>query len=194
MVLRDFVLGVAIMAVVGGGLSALATPLLPALEQATAWDVWLRFLPFALLGILVQTGAEELFFRGYLQGHLAARFGQPLIYMVLPTIAFGFAHYSPAADLGANAWLILVVTGYFGLIASDLTARTGSLGFAWGLHFANNVLAILLISVMGGLNGLALFRLPDGAATGAVLRNLLILDLVLMSAVWGACRLWLRRR
>jgi len=192
-VLRDFVLGVGVMAVVGGGLGLLFLPVLPPLEPATPPALWLAFLPLALLGIAVQTGAEELVFRGYLQQQLAARFASPLVWMALPSVLFGLAHYAPQ-DMGANTWLVVATTGLFGLIAADLTARTGALGLAWGLHFANNCLAILLVSAMGGLDGLALFQLPEGAAHAAVLRPLLLADMALMGVVWAACRLWLRRR
>jgi len=192
-VLRDFVLGVVMMAVVGGGIALALTPLMPGLEIATAPSIWLMFLPLALLGILIQTGAEELVFRGYIQGQLAARFASPLIWLTVPTLLFGFAHYSPQ-EMGTNAWIVVATTGLFGLAASDLTARTGSLGLAWGLHFANNVLAILIVSVTGGLDGLALLHFPDPATSAELLRPLLISDMVLMGLVWAACRLWLRRR
>ena len=192
-VLRDFVLGVVMMALVGGGLALAMTPLMPGLAIATEPSVWLRFLPLALIGILIQTGAEELVFRGYIQGQLAARFRSPVIWLTVPTILFGLAHYSPQ-EMGTNAWLVVAATGLFGLATSDLTARTGSLGLGWGLHFSNNVLAILILSVMGGLDGLALLHFPDGAATEQVLRLLLFSDMLLMLSVWAACRLWLRRR
>lgn len=189
--LADFVLGTVILLVVGGGLALLALPWLPALEPALPRDVWLAFLPLAVLALLVQTGAEELVFRAYLQQQLAARFASPLAWMVLPSVLFGLAHYAPA-ETGENVWLVVAATGLFGLIAADLTARTGNLGLAWGLHFANNVLAILVVSAMPGMDGLALFRLAD--TDPAILRPLLILDMALLVAVWGACRLWLRRR
>ncbi|MCB1405689.1 MAG: CPBP family intramembrane metalloprotease [Rhodobacteraceae bacterium] len=192
-VLRDFVLGVAMMAAIGGGLGLILAPFMPGLERATPPGVWLSFLPLALLGILIQTGAEELVFRGYIQGQLAARFRSPLVWLTVPTILFGLAHYAPE-DSGANVWIVVAATGLFGLVASDLTARTGSLGLAWGLHFANNVLAILVISVTGGLDGLALLHLPAAAASDAVLRPLLLSDMALMALVWLGCRLWLRRR
>ena len=192
-VLRDFVLGVAVMLLVGGGVSLLFLPFVPALEMATPLPVWLAFLPLALLGIALQTGAEELVFRGYLQQQLAARFATPLGWMVLPSLLFGLAHFAPA-EMGENAWLVVATTGLFGLIAADLTARTGALGLAWGLHFTNNCLAILVVSAMGGLDGLALFQLPEGAAHALVLRPLLLADMALMGVVWAACRLWLRRR
>ncbi|WP_417589367.1 CPBP family intramembrane glutamic endopeptidase [Pararhodobacter oceanensis] len=194
-VLRDFTLGVAMMAVIGGGIALFLsqTPLLPQLQLATDPALWLLFLPLALLGILIQTGAEELVFRGYIQGQLAARFASPIIYLSLPTILFGLAHYNPA-EMGTNTWLVVATTGLFGLAASDLTARSGSLGLAWGLHFANNVLAILLVSVMGGLDGLALLQLAETGASADLLKPLLISDMLLMVSVWAACRLWLRRR
>ncbi len=53
---------------------------------------------------LIQTGAEELVFRGYLQQQLAARFASPLIWMVLPALIFGAVHYDPATA-GPNVWL-----------------------------------------------------------------------------------------
>lgn len=192
-VLRDFLLGIGVILVVGGGLSLLVLPFLPPLEAGVPLRLWLMFLPLALLGIGLQTAAEEMVFRGYLQQQLAARFASPLIWMVLPSILFGLAHYAPA-EMGENTWLVVAATGLFGLIAADLTARTGALGLAWGLHFANNCLAILLVSAMGGLDGLALFQLPGGEAHAAILRPLLLADMVLMVAVWAACRLWLRRR
>ncbi len=193
LVLRDFVLGVAVMAVLGGGLGLALLPFAPAMEPATPSAVWLAFLPLALVGIAVQTGAEELVFRGYLQQQLAARFASQLAWMVVPSLLFGLAHYAPE-EMGAHAWMVVAATGFFGLIAADLTARTGALGLAWGLHFANNVLAILVVSSMAGLDGLALFRLSEDAVSGTGLGGLILADMVLMGLVWGACVLWLRRR
>ena len=119
MVLRDFVTGVLIMAVVGGGLTLAAVPLLPPLEIAADPRLWLAFLPLALLGVLVQTGAEELVFRGYVQSHLAARFGAPLVYMTVPSLLFGLAHYNPG-ELGANLWIVET-----GLAAGDKVTVDG---------------------------------------------------------------------
>lgn len=192
-VLRDFVTGVALMAVVGGGLTLLMLGLMPPLRLAMDPGLWLAFLPAALLGVLVQTGAEEAFFRGYVQGQLAARFSASLIWMGVPTVLFGLAHFDPDTG-GADIWMVVASTGLFGLIASDLTARTGALGLAWGLHFANNVLALLVLNISGTLDGLALLRLAEGVDRGAVLGPLLVADMALMALVWLACRLWLRRR
>lgn len=55
----------------------------------------LSFLPIAAVLILIQTGAEELLFRGYLMQQLGARFRSPIIWFLLPPIAFGLLHYNP---------------------------------------------------------------------------------------------------
>jgi uncharacterized protein len=189
-VLRDFAAGLGVTAVVAvAGLALL--PFVPPLEAATPAGVWLAFLPLALLGLLIQTGAEEVVFRGYLQQQLAARFASAVVWMGVPAALFGLAHYAP--EVGpVSPWLVVAVTGFFGLIAADLTARSGSIGLAWGLHFANNVIAVLMVSAMAGLDGLALFRVAEG--DGMALDALLIADMGLMALVWALARLWLARR
>jgi hypothetical protein len=116
---------------------------------------WLAFLPLAVVLVFVQTGAEELLFRGYLQQQLAVRFRARWVWMGLPAALFAVLHWNPEA--GANLPLVLLAALAFGLIAADLTARTGSLGAAMGLHFANNAVALLVVSVEGTITGLALY-------------------------------------
>lgn len=159
----------------------------PALERA----LWLSFLPMALAGVLLQTGAEEVLFRGYLQQQLAARFASPVVWMVLPSVLFGFLHYQPEV-MGDNALYVVAATGLFGLLAADLTAKTGSIGAAWGLHFANNVVAILIVALDGPLSGLALYTAPMSAAS-AEIRPLILLDMGTTVATWVLIRLAVTR-
>lgn len=191
-VLRDFGLGLGIFAVLAlPGIIWFFTTL--DLTRGVAWSVWLMFLPLALAGLLIQTGAEEIVFRGYMQQQLAARFASRWVWMVLPSAIFGLVHYSPA-EMGDSAWLIVGVTGFFGLIMADLTARSGSIGMAWGLHFANNALAILLFTTGEALDGLALYRLPFSARDTEAIIPMLAVDMVGMVILWGLCRLVLRGR
>ena len=44
-------------------------------------DTWLLCLPATLVVVFVQTGAEEVFFRGYFQSQLAARLRHPAIWL-----------------------------------------------------------------------------------------------------------------
>ncbi|HUO22242.1 MAG TPA: CPBP family intramembrane glutamic endopeptidase [Caulobacteraceae bacterium] len=92
-------------------------------------------LGLVLAGLLTafQAGGEELFFRGWLQPVLAARWG-PLIGLLATALTFGLSHLagrplSPLAlinDTLAGAW--------FGLLA----LRSGRLAPAFTAHFAWN--------------------------------------------------------
>ncbi|MEM1272480.1 MAG: CPBP family intramembrane glutamic endopeptidase [Pseudomonadota bacterium] len=183
------------------GIAALATLLLSTLgllippyldaEVNLRLSVWLTFLPMALVMVLLQTGAEELLFRGYLQQQLAARFRSPLVWMLLPSILFGLGHYNPA-QFGDAAWLVVAVTTLVGIFAADLTARTGTIGAAWGLHFANNVVAILIISLEGPLSGLSLWWIPEVSIADRSLELALVRDIAVLCAIWLVIRRILR--
>ncbi|CUH36714.1 CAAX amino terminal protease self-immunity [Jannaschia seosinensis] len=163
-------------------------PLAPGIDA----EIFLTFLPVALLGVLLQTGAEELTFRGYLQTQLAARFRSPLVWLVLPSFAFGALHYSEAI-YGPNALLVVATVTVVGLIAADLTRVTGGIGAAWGLHFANNCVALLVVGAEGPLGGLAYFRAPLDPASPD-LAPLIVLDLGLLVLAWAGLRVWFARR
>lgn len=154
--------------------------------------LWLSFLPLSMVIILGQSGAEELFFRGYLQQQLAARFASPLVWMVLPSILFGMAHFDPSNG-PLVAWLIVAATGLFGLLAADLTARTGTIGAAWGFHFANNIAAILVLGMDGALSGLALYTAPIGPTDTEAFIPLLLRDMATTVVIWAAIRWALTR-
>ncbi|MGY6411499.1 MAG: CPBP family intramembrane glutamic endopeptidase [Alkalilacustris sp.] len=189
---RHFLLGAALIAALYGLGLWLGGGQLELDRNLPLW-VWLLWLPLALVGLMVQTGAEELALRGYLQQQLAARFASAWVWMVLPSVLFGLLHYEPAT-MGANTWLVVGLTGLFGLVAADLTARSGTLGLAWGLHFANNFAALLIVAPQGPLSGLALFTVPFGADDTGPMRSLLLADLAGLALIWGLCRLALRRR
>ena len=189
-VLADFVWSVVIVAIIF--VISIATWSIwfdarPNLDLST----WLVFLPFTLIGLLIQTGAEELVFRGYLQQQLSARFASPVAWAVLPSALFGLLHYDPI-NTGGNVWFIVAATGLFGLLAADITARTGSIGAAWGFHFANNVFALLILSVDGPLTGLALYVTPY-EADAPILRQLIFIDIATICVAWILLRRILRR-
>lgn len=190
---RDFLITAGIMLGLAG-LAALAAPLLPGEEPVyrnLPVLLWLAFLPLALLAILIQTGAEELIFRGYLQQQLAARFRSPLIWMLLPSVLFGALHYNPL-EMGGNSLLVVFVTGLVGLLAADLTARTGTLGAAWGLHAANNALALLFVAPPGPLGGLSLW-IRETPQDAPEMMPLLLLDVASLLLIWAIARRLLRR-
>jgi membrane protease YdiL (CAAX protease family) len=188
--LRHFGLAAGLCVVMYGLSVLLPSPIVPVRHLATG--LWLSFLPLALVAVLIQTGAEEVLFRGYLQTQLAARSSSPMIWMVLPSALFAVLHYQPEL-LGKGAWFMVAAIFLFALLAADLTARTGTIGAAWGFHFANNCAAILIVGIEGPLSGLALYKVPTAQIGAGLLVPMLMLDVVVMVAVWGAIRLALGR-
>ncbi|MEM6479619.1 MAG: CPBP family intramembrane glutamic endopeptidase [Pseudomonadota bacterium] len=183
---RDFLRTAGIAILVAGFATGLILTFVGVSWKGNA-GLWIALLPLALPLILLQTGAEELVFRGYLLQQLGARFGVGLraVWLFLPALLFALGHVS-FEEQGANAWAIFAVTLLFAVITADMTARTGSLGAAWGLHFINNVQALLVISLMGPLSGLSLGTVPMTAAMPAVL-PLLAADaaaLLIVYSVW----------
>lgn len=162
------------------------------LEPNLALGQWLVLLPFSLLAVLVQTSAEEILFRGYIQQQLAARFASPLIWMVVPSALFAMGHYLPA-QAGENALFIALWAGVFGLLMADLTARAGTLGPAIAVHFINNVSALLIVSVPDSLSGLSLFTVPYGLDDADAVQDWLPVDFAMMLVSWLAARLAIRR-
>lgn len=172
-----------------GGLALSMVVFLPGTEVTAnlPLPVWVAFLPVALVAIALQTGAEEILFRGYLQQQLAARFAAPLVWMVLPSVLFGLAHFDTQAA-GDTAPLVALAAGLFGLLAADLTRRTGSIGAAWGMHFANNCFAILGISVQGTIPGLSLVTTEMAISDTETIAPLLVQDMALTLVLYAAVR------
>ncbi len=162
------------------------------LTQNLSLSTWLVLLPLSACAVLIQTSAEEVLFRGYIQQTLAARFRSRVIWMGLPAALFAAGHYAPAVA-GENAPLIAVWSFIFGLLAADLTARAGTLGPAIALHFFNNVVALLFISLPDNLSGLALFLLPYDMSDTGMLRQWLYVDFAVMIVCWLTARLAIRR-
>jgi len=160
-------------------------------------DEWLLLLIPALLALLIQTGAEEVFYRGYLQQRIAVLMPHPASWLILPNIAFALAHWSSSAPGIENAAYIIWAF-CFGLAASDLTARAGTLGPAIGLHLANNAYAFLFFAEQGAPDsGLALVLLSPSPHASSVPDSLLSTglpgELVLLALTWAAARLAIAR-
>lgn len=86
------------------------------------------------LGVVaLQVTAEELYFRGWLQPALTARWGQPLG-IVAAALAFGALHVAG----GARAPVSLLNLFLGGLMFGLFAARNGGLAAAMGVHFAWN--------------------------------------------------------
>ena len=212
-------LGVALRLAHGRGIGSLVGPWRPAAQQA--WRVmlaagaihvvvlilpmpdglgpqwamglgrWLTLLPLSLGLLALQCGAEELVFRGYMQSQLAARFRSPVIWIGLPSLLFAVLHYDTEV-YGVMAGWVVAWSALFGLMAADLTARSGSLGPAFALHLLNNFVAIAGAAPEGHWDGLALMTLPFAPDDAQAMAALLPLEAGMMLCAWLAARLALR--
>jgi len=183
--MRGFFTAIVIVLVIYATIGAVTVFINPPLPNL-ALNEWLGYLPYAIPLILIQTSAEELVFRGYLQQQLAARFNSRMIWMVLPSALFAAMHWD--AEMGNAAWLVIGITFIVALIAADLTEKTGSLGAAIGLHFANNLFAILIISVPDTINGLSLYLTPFDKTDTSAMPLELGINLIALFVVWRILR------
>lgn len=142
-------------------------------------ETWLvSFVPLAIL-IFLQSAGEELFFRGYLTQQLAARVRHPLVWGLLPSLAFGLAHASNGGgDMQFGVYYVVAAT-MLGLVMTATVWQTGGLSAAMGFHFVNNIGALLVVSVAGASPPVSLFLLSLPDALGSAPTDLLMLGLLL---------------
>ena len=107
-----------------------------------------RGCPSSLV-LLIQTGTEELYFRGYLQQQFAADLRQAL---GLDGTAVAFVRHRALYERqrAQTGWLYVFWATLLGLACADLTARTGNIGAAIGLHLSNNSFAFVLVACRTG--------------------------------------------
>jgi hypothetical protein len=99
----------------------------------------------------IQTGTEELIFRGYLVQGLAQTFKNGIIPLVITSILFGFVHMTnPEAK--AYGWLTMFpYYAIFGFFLGAITLLDEGLELAMGIHCANNLISSLLITSPNGV-------------------------------------------
>ncbi len=175
------------------GVTSLPVLLNAEFTQQLSLSQWLPWLAPALLLIFLQTATEELVFRGYLMQQLAARFHSRWVWWVLPALLFGALHYNPLV-YGDNTWLVIAAAVLAGLIFGDITARSGDLSIALGLHFANNLTVILLLGVPGQLSSLSLFLQKLNVRDADVMRLEILTSSGIMLAVYFVYLLVMRAR
>jgi membrane protease YdiL (CAAX protease family) len=146
-----------------------------ALEHMLALLAEARGVQLALALLILGAGAgvaEELLFRGFVQGRLVGRLG-PIVGVGIAAVAFAVAHFDPR-----HATFALLFGVYVGAIA----LWSGSIGPAIMIHAVNNMIAV----------GLAARGLDD--AGGAAKPGALAAQLVVALLLAVACAGWVRRR
>jgi len=106
------------------------------------------FISFGILCLMmpVQTGLEELVFRGYLLQGLALLFKNGILPLVLTSLVFGLAHMSNP-EVQRFGWQIMFPYYVcFAFFMGAITLLDEGLELAFGIHFANNLVSSILIS------------------------------------------------
>jgi len=99
-----------------------------------------------LLFMPIQTGIEELFFRGYLIQGLSQIFKNGIIPLMISSLLFGLAHMSNP-EVQKFGWSIMLsYYVIFALFMGCITLLDEGLELAIGIHFANNMISGLLVS------------------------------------------------
>ena len=157
------------------------------MQPHLAIGTWLTLLPITLVLLMVQVGAEELVFRGYLQSQLAAINAPTFVWILLPSVAFGLLHYDPTTTGDLAPWIVLWAI-FFGVAAADLTARYGTLGPAIAMHFVNNFAAITLMGVKDNLGGLNLYVYPFSISNTSKFTEMLPLETFALGLAYFSIR------
>lgn len=168
---RHFALGAAISLTVALTVDLLLTPIAPLHRVDLDPGIWLPLAGVAAVGFFIQTGFEELLFRGYLTQAVAARTTRTALIIGLPALAFALPHWGNLATYSNNPAQLapyLLMGATYGCAAW----YSGSLWLPFGLHWANNTYATLLITTTGDV-------LPTGAPLA---RDLAALPLWLVTA------------
>ena len=155
--------------------------------------IWLVWMLPALPLLLIQVSSEELIFRGYFLQELAVRFKSRWVWIIVPSIFFGFLHHDPIR-MGSNALLIVIVTIFFSIVATDVTVRTGNLGAAIGLHFMNNLQSMMLLSLDGTPNGLSFYVTYTHVLDETSVRTMILSNLSFFAVAYFTYLLVIRSR
>ena len=99
-----------------------------------------------IIFIPIQTGVEELIFRGYLMQGLGLAFKNGITPLIITSVLFGLMH---ASNPEAKAHGLLIMMPYyifFGAFLGILTLLDEGTELALGIHCANNLISSLLIT------------------------------------------------
>lgn len=111
---------------------------------------WQWLIVITLLTTPLQAAGEEVAFRGGLLQGVGAWIRNPVVALVIGTVLstalFALAHTS------LDPWVLLDL-GAMAAACCYLTWRTGGLEAAIALHVINNLVIIVLLTVVGGLEG-----------------------------------------
>lgn len=148
--LMEYGAGVALGLVLGILLTLACYPFLPFEYQGFGpiAELGLPIIAALLLGLIIQTGFEELLFRGLLTQFAYRLFHAPVFAIALQALVFGVLHIGNVSAWHGDLTAMLPYV-FAGLAFGWAAWRSGSLMLPAGLHFANNSSNTLIVSTKG---------------------------------------------
>lgn len=133
-------------------------------DYSWSWNAS-AFLPYFLICLTllpIQTTAEELFFRGWLQQWVDNGKKSQWTVSTLSGAFFALPHMANPEVAGNELFLPIISYGATGFMLAWVTYRDKSLELAIGAHFANNFLTGLLVSTEdSALPSVSLYTTPE---------------------------------
>lgn len=149
------------------------------------------FFIIVLILTPVQSGAEELLFRGYLSQAVGQWISSPIVVFVLTSAIFAAFHLINPGAFETPVFYLFALFA-MGMGMSALVYFEGGLESAIGFHTANNIFIFTLVGYKtDGLPAQAVFMIESSGTSGTVLAALAQLAFVVASVV---TILWINRR
>jgi membrane protease YdiL (CAAX protease family) len=141
-------LGVALV-LFGLWLAAMLVLFPDAVRLHADWRGWLRFLPWVLALVPLQTLAEEVFFRGYVLQTVCAATANVWLRLAIPSAVF-FAPHLWNAEVAVGGLWAMADYALISLYMTLLAIRGNGLETAWGMHLALNWFLSLVLVISPG--------------------------------------------
>jgi len=159
-------------------------------DYTWSWDAS-AFLPYLLICLTllpIQTTAEELFFRGWLQQWLDNGKKRQWSVSLLSGAFFALPHMANPEVAGNQLYLPIISYGATGFMLAWVTYRDKGLELAIGAHFANNLLAGLLVSSKdSALPSVTLYVTPEVPwGPAAVISVVMVPIFIWLTKKWSA--------
>ena len=146
-----------------------------------AWAAGWPIILLSAVGILIQTGFEEMYFRGIVMQATYRLTAYLVPVLFVQAIYFALLHIGNVSQWGTN---LPVAIPYLLMALSFAYAawRTGSLYLSWGLHFGNNLFLLMLVHPSGDVgNDVTPFTMEQPSLEHTILYNILVLVVVVLT-------------
>lgn len=147
---KRFWLGFGVWTLLVGLASLVEAWLYPGRYQFTFMPAeFLAFLVVGLALIPIQSGTEELLFRGYILQSLGLKVRNPVILSIMNGLFFWLPHLGNP-EVEVDFWLVSSMYVTLGIFFTAITLRSQGLELALGAHIANNLFMTVVASYPAG--------------------------------------------